>query len=729
MRLILRSIVSCCLLAAVALPAPQARAQAESLWRLARDGDEAKLVGQIGKLGDEDALAEKGGHFAADLENREQLRSEEIEKVSAELDEHMGEAKKSGDVVALSDALRSAVKLEMLSADHDAFHARPEIVELASLADAAAHKAEGDHDWIMASELFYRLNVLFDDSDRYRDDADRQSNRLAMLRLYTPERFWELRNARRLLDGEDPLPPYNPYGDSYTEKLAGIDRSMVQRALTRAARYHVEGVGLGEMVESGIDAVVTMARTSDLSPAFPGVGNPAAVEAFVTELEHERRTIEGDPDVNSNELAATVLAVIRANEATVQIPSEALLHEFGNGAMASLDRFSSIIWPDELRRFQRSTTGSFVGVGIQIQLDEQLNIKVVTPLEGTPAHRAGIQAGDIIRAVDGRSTVGFTVDQAVDVITGPMNTDVTLTIEREDEDGKTEDIDYTITRARIPLESVKGWRKTGGDDQDWDWFIDPDDGIGYIRLTQFVDSTSADFDRAVAEMKRQGLKGLVLDLRYNPGGLLNQAVEICSRFVPRGDIVTTHDADDALRDHEPVVLPPASRRLYNLPVVVLVNENSASASEIVAGALQDYSRNGDVQGLIVGERSFGKGSVQNVWGLSADAAMKLTTQYYKLPNGRLIHRRPGDTDWGIDPDLTVEMLPSQLVDAWTLRQNADVVAIDGNGKPVENADRPDPNQLIDDGLDLQLEAALVLLRSRVQEDQLAANEAAEPVTN
>ena len=728
MRLTFRSLVSAALLAASALAGPRALAQ-DSLWSLARDGDEAKLVGQIRKLGDEDALARRGEHFAADLEKREQRRSEEIEKVSAELAEHMTKAKDSGSVVALSEALRSAVELEMLSADHDAFHARPEIEELASLADEAAHKAEADHDWIMASELFYRLNVLFDDSDLYRDDTERQSTRLAMLRLYTPERFWELRNARRLLDGEDPLPPYNAFGDHYTEKLAGVDLTMVHRALTRGARYHVEGVGLGEMIVAGIDSAITMARTTDLSPAFPGLGNPAAVNAFVSDLERERRVIEADRDVNANELSATLRAVLGANEATVQVPTEALLHEFGNGAMEPLDPFSAIIWPDELRRFQRSTTGSFVGVGIQIQLDEQLNIKVVTPLEGTPAHRAGIQAGDLIRAVNGRSTVGFTVDQAVDVITGPMNTDVTLTIERETEDDQTEQLDFDITRARIPLESVKGWRKTGGDDLDWDWFIDRDAGIGYIRLTQFVDSTSADFDRAVSEMKRQGLNGLVLDLRYNPGGLLNQAVEICSRFVPRGDIVTTHDADDALRDHEPVVLPPASRRLYDLPVIVLVNQNSASASEIVAGAIQDYAHNGDVQGLIVGERSFGKGSVQNVWGLSADAAMKLTTQYYKLPNGRLIHRRPGDTDWGIDPDLTIEMLPSQQIDAITLRQNADVVAIDGEGKPVADDDRPDPDTLLSDGLDLQLEAAMVLLRSRVDADQIAANEATQPVTN
>src|ERR1051326_3674711 len=284
--------------------------------------------------------------------------------------------------------------------------------------------------------------------------------------------------------------------------------------------------------------------------------------------------------------------------------------------------------------------------------------------------RAGIRAGDLIKKVDGASTEGFSLDQAVDVITGPMDTEVTLTIEREikGENGSksTEEKDYRLTRKDIPIITVKGWKRSGPREDAWDWFIDPQDHIGYVRLMQFSDKTDKDFDEAISQMKAQGLSGLILDLRYNPGGLLDQAVAITSRFVDReasthynGMVVTTHTKDNALVQKEPIT--PGAARLAGVPVIVLINEGSASASEIVSGAIQDYAKSGEVKAMLMGARSYGKGSVQNVWQLSgnADAAVKVTTQYYHLPGGRMIHRLPGASAWGVEPQLKVDMLRSE----------------------------------------------------------------------
>jgi carboxyl-terminal processing protease len=483
------------LLASALAAAPLASAQV-SVWTLAGDGETEQVLEQLQTINDTPefaSLKSTGTALVDAIEAREAKRAEEIDEVEAEMAEHLAEAAETGAVLPLSEALRSAVELQMLTNDLDAFHARADIQRLVQDADAAAQQAEIDHDWLMASELYYRLRVLFEETGRYEEDAQRQARRLAMIRLYTPERFWELRNERRLRDGDDPLPPYNPFGDSWQEKLAGINYRMIHRALSKSADGHVDRVGLRDLMLGGLDAVTTMSKTSDLRAAFPGLADAQAAAEFQGEIAELRRAIELQDRFSGNDLTTVLKKVMSYNEQTVQIPMEPLLHEFGNGAMGALDQFSGIIWPDEIKRFERSTRGSFVGVGIQIELDELQNIRVVTPLEGTPAQRAGVRAGDLIKKVDGDSTVGFTLDQAVEVITGEKNTKVTLTMERGEGEAK-EDIDFTITRKTIDLPTVKGWEKTGPADEDWNWFIDREAGIGYLRISSFAENTTDSFD-------------------------------------------------------------------------------------------------------------------------------------------------------------------------------------------------------------------------------------------
>ena len=689
------------------------------LWETAKAGDSADVDRLLKGFPAQDpgaaALKSAAERYEENTLKRESDRNVRIEEVRAELVTRMGEVADDPHGFKLGQALVLVMELVELRggslAAADLF-SDSLVADAIRQADAQAHDAESNNEWMKASELFYRLHVLFDVDQRYKADITRLSRRLSMIRLYTPEHYWELRNQRRLDEGEPALPAYNAMGDSYQEKLKGIDPWLVQKSIEVAGTRHVDGEAVRSMLLDGLDGVETMATTAELSKAFPGLADRMTREAFVANVRARREQLQAKAEaLTPRDIRAVITGLMDSSNSTVKIPSEALLHEFGNGAMGALDDYSTIIWPDEVRRFERNTRGEFVGVGIQIQHDELMRIKVVTPLEGTPAQRAGVRSDDIITKVNDQSTAGFTLDQAVDVITGPAGTKVSLTVEREQDD-QTVEKTFTLTRSPIKLRSVKGWKREGASEDDWDWFVDPQSGIGYVRLTQFTENTADDLRVAVAEMRRGGLNGLILDLRFNPGGLLDQAVEVVGEFVPTGVVVTTENADGVKTGVEKA---NGTGELADIPLAILVNEGSASASEIVSGALQDYAKWGNLDAIVIGKRSFGKGSVQNAWPLptTAQSMLKVTTQYYRLPGGRLIHRRPGMTQWGIEPDLTVDMLPSQNEQAITIRRDADVLPLDENGNVVAaETSQANPDDLLQKGIDLQLEAAVVLLKSR-----------------
>ena len=694
----------------------------EQIWTSAKSGDTRELDAMLRELREREATPLAAGiagdvqRYGLNITKREADRQSRIAEARTELQERLTEANDDPAGFKLGEAMVLAMELVELHGGlllADDLMADPLMSEAINRADAAARQAESAGEWLKASELFYRLHVLFDIDKRYQTEIDRLSRRLEMVRLYAPEHYWSMRNDRRLEAGESALPPYNATGDSYEEKLAGLDKWVIIQSISIAGTRHVDGQAIRQMISAGIEGVETMVTTSDLAETFTGLQDSMAKQAFLKNLDAIRQQWRQPKDrLDQRDLGRLMDELTELSEQTVGIPKEAVLHEFGNGAMTVLDDYSTIIWPDQVRRFERNTQGEFVGIGVSIQYDELMQIKVATPLEGSPAQRAGVRTDDVIVSVNGDSTTGFTLDQAVDVITGPKNTKVTIGVERE-EDGETVEREFTIVRSVIKLGSVKGWKRSGAGEDDWNWFVDPDSGIGYVRLSQFTASTAEDLDLAINEMTRQGLRGLVLDLRFNPGGLLDQAVDVVGEFVPSGVVVTTEDANGALTATERV--KKGSGRLGDIPVAVLVNPGSASASEIVAGALQDYAARGQIDAIVIGQRSFGKGSVQNAWPLNtkARALLKVTTQYYRLPNGRLIHRRPGLTDWGIEPDLAVDMLPSQNQEALTLRRDADVLPLDENGEiMVTEEPRANPDDLLAKGIDVQLETAVVLLKCR-----------------
>ncbi len=636
--------------------------------------------------------------YKANIVKREEARATRLEQLRKDL----AEAREKGDQ---KKSLRAAIEIHTLSKDKAAFLDTPEIKELVDQALAAAREHEAAGRWLDAHDSFNYLNMLFDEQRTYEPDLKRLGQRLIMLRLYIPERLHAIRNQQRIAEGEKELPPFNKVGENWRDKLVGIDRAMVIRAIGSASEMNVERVQLGQMLVGAFNALHVMATTTDLAEPFPTLNDPAKRDEFMAFIDQNLTRFREAPDKAAlTDLINSVDKLLAVNARTVQIGESALLHEFGNGAIGELDEFTSIIWPDELANFQRTTEGKFIGVGIQIQLNDALDLKVVTPLDGTPAQRAGIRPGDLIRKIDGESTLGISLPQAVDRITGKPGTPVVLTIERE---GCADPLDFPLVRQDIPLYSVKGWERNGPHETDWGWFIDDEHRIGYLRLTQFTKDTTSEMRRAIDEMRVAGLRGIIMDLRFNPGGLLQEAVGVVSLFAESGKVVTQEDAEGREIERQ-TIRPGNDAILGDLPVVVLINGGSASASEIVSGALQDYHK-----AVILGDRSFGKGSVQQVFGLSPRAAFKLTTQFYRLPEGRLIHRRPGCEKWGVEPDVTVEMLPKQMGDALVLRQEADIARFDENGKKIEDPAAPDETKLLTEGLDPQLEAALMLVQSQV----------------
>lgn len=365
-----------------------------------------------------------------------------------------------------------------------------------------------------------------------------------------------------------------------------------------------------------------------------------------------------------------------------EVNSKDLIYGALKGMLEALDPHSAFMPPDMYKEMQLETQGAFGGLGIEITVrDRQLT--VVAPIEGTPADRAGIQAGDRILKIDGKPAKDMTLMEAVKKMRGPKGTRVTITIWRED---FTEPRDITLIRDIIEVKSVKS--------------KDLGDGIGYIRIVSFQERTGKDLEKALDILEEKGMKALVLDLRNNPGGLLEQAVEVADKFLEKGRLIVYTQGRTKNQDIRKIA--ERKDRHPDYPMVVLINGGSASASEIVAGALQDWKK-----AVILGTQSFGKGSVQTVIPLSDGSGLRLTTARYYTPKGKSIH------GMGIIPDIIVEP-PKPSVMAKPLepghppkelirRQERKISEEEGEGPEIKKED--------DLRSDVQLQRAVEILKA------------------
>ena len=361
-----------------------------------------------------------------------------------------------------------------------------------------------------------------------------------------------------------------------------------------------------------------------------------------------------------------------------EVKTNDLVHGAVRGMLKTLDPHSAYMTPEMYKEMRVETKGEFEGLGIQIGIKDH-HVTVIAPIEGTPAHAVGIETGDVILKVDETPTKDLTLMEAVQRMRGPKGTSVTLTVRRE---GATETLSFTIIRDTIKIHSVRSRLL--------------DDHIGYVRISQFQESTPTDLDGELVKLQDEGAQGLILDLRNNPGGLLSSAVGVSEQFLQPDTLVVSVKGRDGRKD-EYRASPP--RDPQESPMIVLVNQGSASASEIVAAAMQDWGK-----AVIVGKTTFGKGSVQTILPLSDGSGLRLTTAKYYTPRGESIH------SVGVKPDIVVEPKPI-TVDEEPEEESA--AEGDTGSSSESDADAEKPKDLEAELMkkDVQLQKAIELLKT------------------
>lgn len=611
-------------------------------------------------------------------------------------DYYVGKTQKHLEADELLDALENAQSATYYASDEDAVRNEPWYPTLRERAADQANDLRRKGQWVDAANLYYYLHQLEEDEEAYEEGFERCQHHARLELVYGSDSHWE-------------------------EMVEGIHPIIVANTLRRIKSDYVREPDFKAFAVAGLESLLTLARTPELGKqeGFERLSDRNRTTRFTGQLESLLADIQQREQLSERDVMGAFNDLLVVNERTLQLPREVLVFEFMDAALEELDRFSNIIWPAEMDEFKKQTVGEFVGVGIQIT-QEAGALKVVTPLEDTPAYRAGIQPGDFITAVDGESLKGISITRAIKQITGERGTQVVLTVQR----GSADPFDVTLVREVIHIQTVKGFQRNEA--SQWEYTLDQQEGIGYVRVTSFTESSAADLRNILQQLQHHGLRGLILDLRFNPGGLLRAATEVSDLFLREGVVVSTRGAH--AEPWESTARP--AKTFTDFPIVVLINEASASASEIVAGALQENNH----RALVLGERSFGKGSVQYLLSVAGRSAyLKLTTAQYYLPSGRSLHREEEAETWGVEPDILVELTPNEMRKVWSLWRDRDILpgigqesADDAAGEPAE-PDEPadhadeDDEELIDlddrPDIDPQLEAGLLVMRVKLLSDQ------------
>jgi carboxyl-terminal processing protease len=431
------------------------------------------------------------------------------------------------------------------------------------------------------------------------------------------------------------------------------------------------------------------------------------LQDFSAGIEQLKKKYQSElPGMSKDQFIKLFAEFMALNSETIKLPEGMIVRHFAEGALSALDPHTVIIWPKEKEDFEKNMTNEFTGIGVEISKADGL-LRAASLLPDTPAYNSGMDAGDIIEAINGEKTKDMSINCAVSKITGPAGTKVVLTIRRDNEE-KAQDIE--LTRAKIIVPTTRGWSRD--DRSGWQYFVDPNYHIGYVRVTNFSATTSADLDGTLRSLEGEGMDALILDLRYNFGGFLQSAAEVTDMFVDKGVMVST----------QPRVGLPTWEAAHkkdthpNYPLVILINAASASASEIVAGALADkiYSR-----ATLVGQQSYGKGSVQTVTDYPGDGAqLKYTMAYYHLPGGEKVKEhyameKLGRKDWGIMPNVKIEPRSDEIKKMLEFQRDNDVLASAGHNESVSKLKRHSLSETLD--ADPQLETAVLVARAKLIE--------------
>jgi carboxyl-terminal processing protease len=619
---------------------------------------------------------------------RDKARNEEYQKQLAELSKIRKSVADGNDVNDMATVFTVVFAIRELSEPNDKNKILddPFVKQMItkSLARAKENEAQGKWEESLA-QCYSWLSAFYEDNKEYKDQRDRLREM-----YYIKESLTD-----------------NPC-ESTEERFSGIQKQMFLQAIKVLDLYHVKILDYDVMAKTAIKRcsilgdVVAKADTFKAPSLKRDPNSIAAWEAAMNGLADEFK--DSQIPIGKDKFLALFDNVLRLNKATVNLPEEIVIAFFSEAALSEIDPYTNLIWPWQITEFEKSMTQEFTGIGIEINKTES-KLTVASLLPDTPASASGLDAGDIIEKVDGESTADMTLQCAVRKITGQAGTSVKLAIRHKSAD-KNEDI--VITRAKIVVPTVRGEQRT--DSGKWLYMIDDKYKIGFIRITNFAETTSDQVEAAMTELERAGMKGLILDLRYNTGGYLQSAVDICDKFIAEGPIVSTRPRF-GIRTSE-VATRKKSYRDY--PLVILINGGSASASEIVAGALQDpmYKR-----ALLVGSRSYGKGSVQTIVGLSGDKAqLKYTMAYYHLPSGQRVEghydaEKAGTKNWGISPDVTVDVKGEEVKNMWEAQRDNDVLTKVDHNTSAEPLKRHSSQELMDS--DPQLNVAVMVVKTEL----------------
>ncbi|MBN1505199.1 MAG: S41 family peptidase [Sedimentisphaerales bacterium] len=482
--------------------------------------------------------------------------------------------------------------------------------------------------------------------------------------------------------------------ETCAERYEGVDKTMFERSIEALNLHYVNNMDYVQMATKAIKRCELLAQvltvvSAEGTETGKGISfqapEPEKVTAWTVALaglqDEIQATAKSAKESSRSSQPAEDNAPVRAfgkdeflkildkvlalNEATVQLPMQPLIAHFVEASLDALDPYTVIVWPRQVQDFEKLMTNEFTGIGIEITKPKGL-LTVASLLPDTPAYRAGLDAGDVIECVDGIATKDMSLMCAVKKITGPKGTTVTLNV-RRGKDVQT----LTITRDRIIVPTIRGWQRTASGC--WLYMLDDKEKIGYVRITSFSGETAGDLETTLDQLESEGLRGLILDLRFNTGGLLDSAVNVVDKFINEGLIVRTQPKANMIPAFE-----HAHRRGThpNYPLVILINSSSASASEIVAGALADrkYER-----AVLVGTRTHGKGSVQGITHYPGGGAeLKYTMAYYHLPSGQRVKSREdtekeGTKDWGVGPDVRVELTSEELRQMVDVQRDNDVL--------------------------------------------------------
>lgn len=669
-------------------------------------------------------------------------------------------------------AMQDLIRVQTTWVDPAKILIDPKADELISTVENLAAEFEAEGDLLNARQALYLLNTIYDgvqsvdgaDGSAAKERRDAYEQRLRILgrkvqilSLYAPAQFHNMRKAwaESLGEGDD-FPEFNPNTVlDWREVTRGITEVPLLLGMRRAVSSHMDGPGWRPLLMEALrtarefSALPRLATVED----FSGLGDPEKVAQWEEAIDSLMISLELDERVDFRRAREIMGQLLDTNARSVQIPTTALVKEIGDAALTSLDDYTGFIWPDEVRRFQQNTEGNFVGIGVQIRKAEDGGILVTAPLEESPAWKSGILNDDVIVSVDGTLVADWSLNDAVDRITGAEGTKVRLEVRRPDVE---ELLVFEILRQRIEIPSVKGFEileRNEDGKPTWDWRLDAEAKIGFFRLLQFARGSHLDLIQAWNTLEAQlggEPSGVVLDLRGNPGGLLESAAAITNLFLPEGTVVTQESPGGRIERR--VWARPDGNVFGDVPVVVLVDEGSASASEIVSGALQAHRR-----AVVVGERTFGKGSVQTVQQAGRETYAKITEQYYRLPPvgdqpGRMVHKELNAKTWGVDPQVEIwlpEGAEARRRETWrqsdlryapmldqpeSVETDASSEQEAGEAAQASDAEEPpspkspyaiekveagfDPNRTLEQGFDPALEFAKLLLIVRGSGDQL-----------